>query len=319
MKASVVLCTWNRCEQLTKTLEAMCALRVPAGSEWELLVVNNNCSDATDEVIASFEGRLPVHRLFEPKQGLSNSRNCGIAAAAGELVVFTDDDVFVEPGWLAAYVAAAERWPKAAYFGGPIVPQFESEPPAWMTDHLRLFRNMLGVRDCGPEEREFRGEETPFGGNMTFRRSVFEQRRFDPALGRSGEGRIMGEEGVLFRHLAEEGIRGVWVPQAALRHFIPCKCFSTKYVWDWFSGHGRTYVRVFGRKPGKTLWGIPRHQIRKYCGARLKSWLLAPWKTKGWTPAFVTAARTWGMMQESRAVRGRDNGSACSAGQTVRS
>jgi len=309
MKASVVLCTWNRCEQLAKTLEAMCALRVPPGSEWELLVVNNNCTDATDGVIASFEDRLLVRRLFEPKQGLSSSRNCGIAAAAGELIVFTDDDVFVEPGWLAAYFGAADRWPEAAYFGGRIVPQFENRPPGWLQTHLRPFGNMLGVRDFGSEERPFRGEEQPFGGNMAFRAGVFQGRRFNPDLGRSEQARIMGEEGVLFSELSHMGAGGVWVPGAELKHFIPKSCFSRKFLWHYFRGKGQTIVRVHGPKPGKLLWGIPRHQIREYCLWRLKSWALYPVRREAAMLAFVTAAKVRGEMEESRAIHGR-NGSA---------
>jgi len=278
----------------------MCRLRVPHRLEWELIVVNNNCSDATDEVIEAFDDRLPIRRVFEQKQGLSNGRNAAIDAAEGDLIVFTDDDVLVDPGWLAAYIEAAERWPHAAYFGGRILPEFESEPPDWMKSNLRLFRNMLGIRDLGPEEREFRGEETPFGGNMAFRSWVLDRWRFDPNFGRSGNGRIMADETALFLQLAHNRKTGVWVPRAELKHYLPSSCFSRRYIWDYFLGQGRTQVRLHGTKNAKLLWGAPRYQIRAFWVARLKSWILSPFYKKIAICAFAKAAKTWGLIEESR-------------------
>lgn len=93
---SVAICTWNRAALLRQTLENMTKLLIPPGVEWELLVVNNNCSDATDEVIDSFSARLPIRRVFEAKPGLSNARNAAVRQARGEYVLWTDDDICVE-------------------------------------------------------------------------------------------------------------------------------------------------------------------------------------------------------------------------------
>ena len=68
---SVAICTWNRCESLRRTLEGMLRLQVPVGVTWDLIVVNNNGTDATDEVVTSFTDRLPVRLLHEATPGLS--------------------------------------------------------------------------------------------------------------------------------------------------------------------------------------------------------------------------------------------------------
>src|SRR5262249_5404549 len=114
MHATVAVCTWNRAALLDRTLEQFTRLRVPAGLQWELLVVNNNCTDDTDQVLGRYRDRLPLSPLFEPRQGLSHARNCAVQAAAGDLIVWTDDDVLVDPDWLGCHVAAAQRWPEAA-------------------------------------------------------------------------------------------------------------------------------------------------------------------------------------------------------------
>ena len=87
MLISVAICTWNHAKLLDQTLAEMHRLCIPDSIEWELIVVNNNCSDETDEVIARHSDKLPIRRLFEPKQGLSNSRNCALASATGKLLL----------------------------------------------------------------------------------------------------------------------------------------------------------------------------------------------------------------------------------------
>lgn len=75
MNLTVAICTWNRAALLDWTLARMRELRIPDGVEWELLIVNNNCTDQTDAVIARHAGVLPIRRIFEVNPGLSNARN----------------------------------------------------------------------------------------------------------------------------------------------------------------------------------------------------------------------------------------------------
>ena len=83
MKVTVAICTWNRASLLDQTLTQMHQLRVPSNVEWELLIVNNNCTDDTDAVIARHHGVLPLRRLFESKPGLSNVRIWRFTRCAG--------------------------------------------------------------------------------------------------------------------------------------------------------------------------------------------------------------------------------------------
>src|SRR5215467_3645713 len=51
MDVTVAICTWNRAELLRQTLEQFTNITSPSGQTWELLVANNNCTDATDDVL----------------------------------------------------------------------------------------------------------------------------------------------------------------------------------------------------------------------------------------------------------------------------
>src|ERR1700676_1787445 len=108
MRITVAICTWNRAKLLDQTLTQMRELRIPVGVEWELLVVNNNCTDDTDAVLGRHAAHLPLQRLFQPRQGKSYAANLAVERSRGALIVWTDDDVLVDPNWLAEYVKAAE-------------------------------------------------------------------------------------------------------------------------------------------------------------------------------------------------------------------
>ena len=112
MNTTIIVCTYNRCKSLAKTLESIATLRVPGPVEWEVLVVDNNSTDQTRAVVEGFSCRYPsrFRYLFEPQQGKSCALNAGIQAARGEILAFTDDDVTVEPDMAPeSYFFANER------------------------------------------------------------------------------------------------------------------------------------------------------------------------------------------------------------------
>src|SRR3990170_1802357 len=99
-QVSVVISTYNRASQLSAALDALCAQ--VGGVNYEVVVVDNNSTDATAQVAAS-RSRLHPHLryIFEPRQGLPFARNTGVQATRAEIVAFTDDDVEVGPEWVS--------------------------------------------------------------------------------------------------------------------------------------------------------------------------------------------------------------------------
>lgn len=176
MHVTVAICTWNRADLLRQTLEQMEHLAVPPGTTWELLVVNNRSTDATDQVIAAFEQRLPVRRVYEAEPGLSNARNAAIREAGEEYIIWTDDDVLVSADWLQEYVHAFRQWPQASVFGGRIDPWFIGNPPAWLPRVFSQVRNAFATLDLGDEPQPLSRNRFPFGANMAFRTA--DQARF---------------------------------------------------------------------------------------------------------------------------------------------
>jgi len=270
LKISVAICTCNRSGLLDKTLTEMRKLEIPPGLEWELLIVNNNCTDNTDEVIARHAGALPIRRLFEPKPGLSNGRNCAVAAARGELLVWTDDDVLVDPRWLAEYAQGMELWPSASFFGGLILPWFEQPTPSW----LRHVHGGFASRDLGPEPIECTKQLCPYGANYAVR--IGPQRRYpyDPALGRRGDRLLSSEETEVLRAMLSDGLSGRWLPEAKVSHFIPRSRQTLTYLWRYRAGFGTTLAIMERNLPiTSRLWrkgSAAKHllinELRAYVG-----------------------------------------------------
>ena len=102
MKTTVIVCTYNRCESLANTLDSLAKSIVPASTEWEVLIVDNNSSDRTRQVVEDFSRRFPgrFRYTFEPCQGKSFALNRGIRETQADVLAFTDDDVIAEPTWL---------------------------------------------------------------------------------------------------------------------------------------------------------------------------------------------------------------------------
>lgn len=105
---SFVVPTFRRPDALRGTLEALMSLDYPS-DEYEVVVVDDGSGDATGEVVRSFVGRAArLTYLAQPNSGVATARNRGAATAEGELLIFLDDDMLVQPNHVRAHLAARE-------------------------------------------------------------------------------------------------------------------------------------------------------------------------------------------------------------------
>ena len=84
----------------------------------------------------------------------------------GDVLLFTDDDMWLAPNWLAAYSDAISKFPEADYFGGRILPHWVEMKPRWIRDEpLPLIDGVLGWFDLGVQTRPYRSaDQGPVGG-----------------------------------------------------------------------------------------------------------------------------------------------------------
>lgn len=252
IRISLIIATYNRAEALLEALRSVVGQRLTA-REWECVVVDNNSTDSTAERFKAFAAEYSAFNLrmvSETRQGLSHARNCGIAAAQGAYIAIIDDDERINPDFLQAYVDLFDRHPEALAAGGRVIAAYEEAPrPRWMSRYTE--QPIANPMDFGEEVRLFPRGRIPAGGNMAFRREVFERYGcFNPELGRVGDRLIGGEESDLFERLERAGHRPYYTPQAIMWHLIPARKLTRSYL-DGLALHVGISQCVRARRAGR--------------------------------------------------------------------
>jgi glycosyltransferase involved in cell wall biosynthesis len=238
---AVLIATYNRAQLLGETLDVLAQSQTASRFPWEVIVVDNNSTDDTRAVVTSRQGSYPVPLtyLLETTQGRSAALNAAIAATTAPLLLCTDDDVRVEPGWLLAGARALEEG--ADYVGGPVVPIWETPPPPWLDLTRGDLWGTIAILDYGRESFAFeQRRRVPLGANMGIRRSLIDRiGGFRADLGRSNGPRLMGQEvPELLARARMAHLHGVYAPEMRVHHHIPAARLTKRYYRRWWMGKG---------------------------------------------------------------------------------
>ncbi|NGP89790.1 glycosyltransferase [Fodinibius halophilus] len=243
LTVTFIICSYNRAAYLDDTLGSLIEHQPTDSSAYEFLVVDNNSTDNTAEVvkkhqkIANKDDKY-IRYIKETKQGLSFARNRGITEATATHVVFLDDDIQATPSLIPAWISFFETNPNAVAGGGKIHVQFDDPRPSWMSHFLLP---LLGHHDLGDRTKIYPKTKYPFGGNMGFKKSVFEQVGiFDIELGRKGESLNAGEEKELFRRIRSKYKNIYYVPDAFLYHRVGSSRLTKEYIEQQALGLGQS-------------------------------------------------------------------------------
>ena len=267
---TVTIQTYNRAATLAETLESLRHLRCPDATDYEILVVDNNSQDGTAQVIEQYR-RLLAPRLrsvVETRQGLSHARNRALQEARGEIVSFLDDDVIVDPSWLAA-VTAAFAAHAATVVGGRSYLIYRSRRPAWLPAHYEFYLSRLDYGD----QVLVATDHDLYGLNLSIRRAAALQvGGFHPSLGRCGRVSLRsGEESDLLRQIRGRGGIVVYEPRAIVGHIVLASRLRMKWFVRraWAAGvDTETLARLQDRRPQPFRSLV--HLLR-CCGSVLKS------------------------------------------------
>lgn len=297
----IAICTWNRSALLAQTLDSLTKLVIPAGLEWRVLVVDNGSKDDTPEVLDAYADALPLSSLVELRQGHTLARNRAVAQSRADLILWTDDDVLVDPNWLSAYVFAANQRPDAGFFGGRIEPLFPAGKPRWIDENWSQVAGCFAARDLGSEAVELTAERLPYGANFAIRGEIQRKHPFNPDLGRRGQAVIGEDELDLLRRLLAAGQRGFWVPDCRVQHVIPPERASTRYVFDYFVGQGAMLVQK-GTPWTQSRWALRWQYLWHQFAAELGQLILP---SPGWFAHLARAGLALGqwraLVQQQRA------------------
>jgi glycosyltransferase involved in cell wall biosynthesis len=222
LRLTVILPTYGRPESLRRCLEGLAAgTRLPE----ETLVVGH-ASDpeagALEGVVAPWAQRLGARLVWAERAGQIHQMNCGLAAATGEVVCFTDDDCVPRPPWLAR-LAAGYADPTVSGVGGRDVvhhgdgiggDQIDGGR-ARVVGQITWYGRVIGNHhlELPPGVREV---EQLKGANMSFRRALTPPLEEKMVLG-LGSGSLNDTE--LSLAVRERGGRLVYDPEALVDHY----------------------------------------------------------------------------------------------------
>jgi glycosyltransferase involved in cell wall biosynthesis len=275
---SVLVCTYNRARLLADTLAALQRMTPPSDCEVEIIVVDNNSTDDTRDVIAGAgsDATFPVVALHERRQGKSFALNAGLQNARGDVLALTDDDVQPSTDWLHRIVEDF-RQRDVTFVFGKVLPRWSAvPPPELLLPEARDIWGPLAIVDYGDAPAEYTPESTsqrlPIGANLAFSRLALQTAggwRTD--LGKVDNSLISGEDHEIFSRLRRFALyAGYYDPAIVVRHFVPAARLTRLYFRRWFYWHGKTQALMLsdlypeldmGRVP--RIGGVPRFAYRQ--------------------------------------------------------
>jgi glycosyltransferase involved in cell wall biosynthesis len=205
---SVVVPTYNRRRSLQRLLEALDRQTYPV-ARFEVIVVDDGSSDGTPDFVGGWPSAYRLRVLQQEHAGPAAARNCGVAAAKGELIVFLDDDVAPVPGLLEQHVRTHQNHTQAVVIG-PMSPPGDWPRPVWVRweeeQLLSQYDAMIaGLWSC--TARQF------YTGNASLGRALFvEAGGFDVSFKRA-------EDVELGYRLHDLGASFVFNPKADVLHY----------------------------------------------------------------------------------------------------
>ncbi|MBE9008387.1 glycosyltransferase [Fortiea sp. LEGE XX443] len=251
IQISAIICTHNRDTYLGAAIDSLLAQDFAA--DFEVIVVDNNSSDRTREVVEQRAGNPRLKYIFEPTTGLSVARNTGAKVASAGIIAYLDDDAVASDRWLQVLYSAYESNPKLAIAGGKVTLLWPPtiQPPKWLSSGLA---GNLGAYDLG-ENLVYIEQPglTPRGLNYSIRRSFLaEIGGFDPHLGRVGKNLLSNEELQMTELALQRGWQVAYLPEALVAHNVAPERLNRAWFLNrgWWQGISECYREQLAGKAG---------------------------------------------------------------------
>jgi GT2 family glycosyltransferase len=258
LKVSVLICTHRTAKDVAGVLASLADNSLPDRLAIRVIVVDNTPDQGVDAdtVAGARPAFAELTLLREPRGAKPRALNAGMAATKDDAVLFLDDDVQLDPGWLQA-VADALRSGEARVFGGRVLPLLPGPRPAWLTgphwqDQARF---PLGEYDYGEKPVPVDGVmRLPVGANWFARREAL------LAAGGFDEHCPRCQDTDYLKRLVGLGERVMYVPRATVHHRLQPWKLSKRHFRAWFWKHGRFSMQYHSRpliRACRSLAGVP--------------------------------------------------------------
>ncbi len=297
MRLDVVVPTYKRSQLLRRTIASLIEAPIPETLEVTIFIIDNNSEDDTERVVLELQAQTDRHLVYvlETNQGSSHARNAGIRAGIGDIIGFIDDDEEIHQDWYNVIAREFED-PATQFIGGPYLPNWGAPPPPWLPPGYHSVIGVVVPKPRSPFGGSF--QANLMGGNAVIRRSVFDNiGLYSTKLGRSGKGLLSDEDAQFYRRLCSAGLRGMYVPDLIIHHYIPAGRLTRSYHrrWCYWRGVSQGYGDRESKESVPYLLGVPRHRV----GRALKGLLSMPkhlMSPEGAGQAFADELASWDLL-----------------------
>lgn len=241
---SVIICCYNsgkRIEETLKHLKKQAIEKLPA---WEIILVDNNCTDDTvDKALTTWNNHnnIPLHIVKEPSPGQMKARIAGVNFAHFSYSVFCDDDNHLYNDYLEKAFAIMSSDDRIGIAGGITEGVFEETPPDWFPFLQHSYA--VGAQGTVTGDISF-SRGYVWGAGMVVQteklRKIFRQGFI--SLGRKGKGLASGDDTEMCFRMAGEGLKIMYLPELKLKHFITKNRLTWNYAVE--LGKGQTVAVI---------------------------------------------------------------------------
>lgn len=270
---SAVVCCYNSSGVIVPTVKALAAQAVPPDTGYEVILVDNNCTDNTVRLAeeAWKEGQntgYPIRVIKESEPGLIYARKAGVKHAGYDILLFVDDDNILSPGWVEKLSRLYREMPRVGAVGGYNEALLPGGKPDW-------FDRFQGVYACGPRDETARiNPKKIFGAGLSFRTGVVRSILFSGLplflVGRTGNALVRGEDTEMSLRCMLMGWDFYYEPDLKLQHYLLPGRVNWNYVRRARKGGGissiilRMYRDLLKNKDPLSYGGVVRLVAQKW-------------------------------------------------------
>lgn len=216
----VCICTYKRPEYLKRLLRELAQQDTNLEFTYSAVVVDNDELRSAENVVMEMAKTSPISMQYvvEPQRNIAMARNRALQNAPGDFIAFIDDDEYPVRNWLLNLLSMLRKYESAGVLG-PVLPKFESTPPAW------IVKGKFFERPNYASGYELSWSETRTG-NVLFSRHILHNVDvwFAPEFDTGGE------DVDFFRRMTQHGHKFVWCKEAAVNEWVPASRCNRRYL-----------------------------------------------------------------------------------------
>ncbi len=223
---SIIICGYNSAQTITETLKHAQNQDNLSNDNWEVLLINNNSTDNTEEIARNTwdDSKGSQLRIIkEEKVGLSNARIRGVKESKFDIISYVDDDNLIPSNWVS-YILTVFKNKEVGVLGCTAIGKFDIEEPEWYQKEQHKLAFATGRIYKGDDFMDVTEDGLLFGAGLTMRKEIFEKlwaKNWQPLLSdRKGESQSSGGDSELTLASRLLGYKIYFTNEISIIHWI---------------------------------------------------------------------------------------------------